>query len=151
AWGTAVVKPLYGSLGQGVQLIRAGRAAPAVLAALCRRHGALHMQRYAAPPGGPLAAPRDVRAFVVGDRVVAAIRRQARASGLPCNLARGGRAEPAQLDALTTSLAVRAARAVGLDYTGVDLVETECGPLVLEVNGTPGWRGLARITGRPVA
>jgi ribosomal protein S6--L-glutamate ligase len=145
AWGAAVCKPLYGSLGTGVRLLYAGQTPKRELVRLCLRYRALYLQRYVEAPHG------DVRAFVVGDRVIAAVRRLPPAGDFRANARRGARAELARLDDITRELAVRAARAVGLDYTGVDLIETDAGPKVLEVNGTPGWQAMEHATGCDIA
>jgi RimK family alpha-L-glutamate ligase len=92
----------------------------------------------------------DVRAFVVGDRVVAAIEREA--AGWRVNLARGARASPIALEQERARLCVRAAAALGADYAGVDLLPAADGrDHVLEVNGIPGWRGVEQATGVDVA
>ena len=91
-----------------------------------------------------------MRAFVIGGRVFAAIER--RADGWRTNLARGGSACAFQLSPEWTSLALRAAAAVGAEYAGVDLLPARDGTVsVLEVNGIPGWRGLQEATGLDVA
>ena len=92
----------------------------------------------------------DVRAFVVGGRVVGAIERSA--AGWKTNLARGGRARATALSRERTDLALRAARAVGAEYAGVDLLPARDGTdYVVEVNGIPGWRGLQEATSVDVA
>jgi ribosomal protein S6--L-glutamate ligase len=144
-WGRAIMKPLYGSLGQGIRLLERGQVSRAELRDLCGRYRALYLQRHVAN------LERDVRAFVVGDRVIAAIYRYLPEGGIVTNLHRGGRAEPASLPKAMAAIAVRAARAVGLEYTGVDLLEGDEGPLVIEVNGTPRWEGIQRVTGKDVA
>ena len=93
---------------------------------------------------------RDIRAFVVGHRVLAAIER--RSEGWRTNLARGGTARPVQLPEAWAALALRAASAVGAEYAGVDLLPSRDGGVyVLEVNGIPGWEGLQAATGLDVA
>jgi len=92
----------------------------------------------------------DVRAFVVGGRVIGAIERSA--PGWKTNLARGGRARAVTLEPERTELALAAARAVGADYAGVDLLPARDGTVyVVEVNGIPGWRGLQEATSLDVA
>ncbi|PYO65956.1 MAG: RimK family alpha-L-glutamate ligase, partial [Gemmatimonadetes bacterium] len=92
----------------------------------------------------------DVRVFVVGGRVVSAIERSA--AGWKTNLARGGRARATTLSDTREALALRAARAVGADYAGVDLLPARDGTdYVVEVNGIPGWRGLQEATSIDVA
>jgi ribosomal protein S6--L-glutamate ligase len=141
AWGAAVVKPLFGSLGRGVRLVRTA----AELNRMLRRKRVLYLQQYIPAPDG------DVRAFVVGGRVVAALRRLPRRGDFRTNASRAARLVAERLDTRTCALAIAAARAVGLAYTGVDLVLGEGGPLVLEVNGAPRWETLAAVTGCDVA
>jgi ribosomal protein S6--L-glutamate ligase len=95
----------------------------------------------------------DLRAFVVGDRVLGAIERMAaEPGGWRTNVSRGGRARPVALAPRLCELAVAAARAVGAEYAGVDLLPGRDGQVwVLEVNGIPGWRGLQGATGLDVA
>ena len=97
--------------------------------------------------------PRDLRVYVVGERIVGAMYRYAAEGDWRTNVARGGSVEDAtdELDAAVESLALSAARAVGLDYAGVDLIESEDGWQVLEVNPTAGFRGLYEATGRSPA
>jgi ribosomal protein S6--L-glutamate ligase len=142
-----VVKPIYGSLGIGVERLRAhDPAARARLGQLLQLRHALYLQRYVAA-----AATLDVRAFVVGDTVRAAVSRRLAPGELAGNAARGARLQPLELDAATAELAVRATRALGLAYAGVDLMVGAAGPLVLEVNGTPSFRALFEATGRDMA
>ena len=142
--GRAVAKPLYGSLGIGVELVDSPRR----LAECLRRWRALYVQEYVASAGG---AVRDLRAFVVGDCVEAAIARVAPKGEFRTNVHQGGHAEAVQLDEKTQSLAVEAAAVLGLDYAGVDIMEGGDGPLVLEVNGTPLFAGIFDATGRDMA
>src|SRR5690606_37682396 len=97
------------------------------------------------------AAGADLRCFVVGDRVVAAMRRQAAEGEFRSNLHRGGQASPAEASAREQEVAVRPARDLGLEVAGVDLVASSRGPLVLEVNSTPGLEGIESACGVDVA
>jgi alpha-L-glutamate ligases, RimK family len=97
------------------------------------------------------AAGADLRCFVVGDRVVAAMRRQAAEGEFRSNLHRGGQAAPAQATAQEQEMAVRSAQALGLEVAGVDLIASGRGPLVLEVNSTPGLEGIEAACGVDVA
>ncbi|MHB1130927.1 MAG: RimK family alpha-L-glutamate ligase [Chloroflexota bacterium] len=135
-YGEAVLKPLYGSLGEDLARVSPGVAANEEIARMLRAFGAVYVQQFL-PPGG-----RDIRAFVVGGRVVAAIYRVARAGEWITNVFRGARTEPVHLTPALDALAVRATQVVGLDYTGVDIIEGPEGPMVLEVNGTPSWMGV---------
>jgi ribosomal protein S6--L-glutamate ligase len=141
--GRAVVKPLYGSLGVGVELLDADGAPR--LGELLERHRALYLQAFVARP------THDVRAFVVGDRVEAAIARRARPGEFRANLHQGAVGHEIDLDAEACELAVRATCVLGLDYSGVDLLLTDGGPVLLEANGTPSFRGVNQATGRDMA
>jgi RimK family alpha-L-glutamate ligase len=142
--GDVIVKPLFGSMGLGMVRVSDEDVAFRVFRALEAIRGVYYIQRAIDHDG------RDVRAFVVGGRVIGAIER--RASGWRTNLARGGRAQAVTLDAEGSMLALRAAEAVGAEYAGVDLLPARDGTVyVLEVNGIPGWRGLQEATSVDVA
>ncbi|MGZ3427468.1 MAG: RimK family alpha-L-glutamate ligase, partial [Polyangia bacterium] len=143
ALGDVVAKPVYGSLGIGVERLRSkdGERLEALLAV----RGALYLQRFVD------GARLDVRAFVVGDRVQAAIARQPRDGDFRGNRHQGGRERAIELDAATAERALAATRAVGLDYAGVDLLVGARGVEVIEVNGTPSFRGIFEATGRDMA
>ena len=94
---------------------------------------------------------RDLRALVVGDEVVAAIRRQAADGDFRANIHRGGTSEPLKLDRDLRSVARQAARTIGLDVAGVDMIESHSGPLILELNVSPGLEGVETVTGVDVA
>ena len=93
----------------------------------------------------------DIRCFVVGGKVVAAMQRQARDGEFRSNLHRGGTATVADLDPAEIDTAVRAARTMGLNIAGVDLLRSKRGPLVLEVNSSPGLEGIEGTTGIDIA
>lgn len=144
ALGDVIVKPLFGSMGLGMVRVTDEEMAWRVFRTLETIRGVYYLQRTIDHEG------RDIRAFVVGDRVLGAIER--RAPGWRTNLARGGSAEPFALPDAWAALAIRAARAVGALYAGVDLLPDRSGaPYVLEVNGIPGWRGFQEATGLDVA
>jgi ribosomal protein S6--L-glutamate ligase len=92
-----------------------------------------------------------VRALVIGDEVVAAMRRTARAGEFRSNIHRGGAATRLELPADYASAAVRAARVLGLQVAGVDLLEARGGPMIMEVNSSPGFEALERATGLDIA
>src|SRR3954451_15953275 len=139
-----IVKPLFGSMGLGMARVEDPDVAQRVFRALELERAVYYLQETLPHDGA------DVRAFVVGDRVVAAIERVGR--GWRANLARGARARPAALDDRQAELAVRAAGALDADYAGVDLLRAADGrEYVIEVNGIPGWRGLEQATGVDVA
>lgn len=142
--GDVVVKPLFGAMGLGMARVEDPDIAYRVFIALELERAVYYLQETIAHGG------RDVRAVVVGGRVVAAMERLG--CGWRTNLARGARARPVRLDDEQEALCVRAAAALGADYAGVDLVHGEDGcEHVLEVNGIPGWRGLEEVTGVDVA
>lgn len=94
---------------------------------------------------------RDVRALVVGDRVVAAMRRQAKAGEFRSNIHRGGEGKPIELPPEDAATAVRAAQILGLQVAGVDMLESKHGPKVIEVNSSPGFEGIEGATGLDIA
>jgi RimK family alpha-L-glutamate ligase len=144
--GDVVVKPIFGSMGQGMIRIREPEVALRVVRALEQIRAVFYVQR-AVDHGG-----RDVRAFVVGGHVLGAIERRAPDGDWRTNLSRGGSARPFELPPAWEQLALRAAAAVGADYAGVDLLPSPDGTVfVLEVNGIPGWQGLQRATGLDIA
>jgi len=142
--GDAVVKPLFGSMGLGMSRVSDEDMAWRVFRVIETISGVYYIQRFI-PHGG-----RDLRAFVVGGRVVGAIARSA--PGWRTNFSRGGAVEAVTLTATQEELALRAAAAVEAEYAGVDLLPGEDGTTyVLEVNGIPGWEGLQQATGIDVA
>jgi ribosomal protein S6--L-glutamate ligase len=137
-----VIKLLEGTQGIGVILVESATTAEAIIETLrSKKHNVL-IQRFISESRG-----RDLRAFVVGDRVVAAIRRIASGDEFRSNLHRGGHAEPVVLDAAHEAAALAAARAHGLEVAGVDLLESASGPMVSEVNSSPGLEGVETATG----
>jgi RimK family alpha-L-glutamate ligase len=135
--GDVVVKPLFGSMGFGMTRIDDADVAARVFRALELERAVYYLQE--------TLTGMDVRALVVGGRVVGAIERVG--EGWRANLARGASARALALDAARERICLRAVAAVGADYAGVDLL----GDRVLEVNGIPGWHGLERATGVDVA
>jgi alpha-L-glutamate ligases, RimK family len=121
-------------------------ASRAVVEALRGLYANFLLQEFVAEAEGA-----DMRCFVVGDRVVAAMRRQAAEGEFRSNLHRGGEASPAQASEEEQAMAVRSARALGLGVAGVDLIRSSRGPLVLEVNSTPGLEGVETACGVDVA
>jgi RimK family alpha-L-glutamate ligase len=131
-------------MGNGMTRVDDADVAYRVFGALALERAVYYLQE-TLPHGG-----RDLRAFVVGGRVLAAIERVG--SGWRANLARGARALAAELSAEEERLCLDAAEALGVDYAGVDLLRAEDGrEYVLELNGIPGWRGLQEATGADVA
>ncbi|WP_051412653.1 30S ribosomal protein S6--L-glutamate ligase [Pseudoxanthomonas sp. J35] len=141
-----VVKLSEGTQGAGVMLTEKPSASRAVVEALRGLYANFLLQEFVAEAEGA-----DLRCFVVGDRVVAAMRRQAAEGEFRSNLHRGGEASPAQASEEEQAMAVRSARALGLGVAGVDLIRSSRGPLVLEVNSTPGLEGVETACGVDVA
>jgi tetrahydromethanopterin:alpha-L-glutamate ligase len=135
-----VSKPLFGYKGKGIQLFSKGDEAQ--LADLMEEQGLAYLQEFIASEN-----PRDIRAFVVADRVMGAIYRIAPPGHWISNLARGGHAKPCPISDELEDLALRANRAVGTIYSGVDLMETSDGLKVIEVNGTPSGKGIFEALG----
>ena len=94
---------------------------------------------------------RDVRALVVGDRVVGAMRRKAKKGEFRSNLHRGGEGTPFDLPRTYSDAALRAARIIGLEIAGVDMLESSTGPKIMEVNSSPGFQGLEEATRKDIA
>lgn len=143
--GQMVAKPLYGSQGEDVQLLELSGELRQRLGALLAKHGAICLQHFI-PSGG-----RDIRAFVVGDKVVGSIERVAQQGEWITNVQRGGEARSVNLPTDLQSMCVRAAKVIGLAYTGVDLAADSRGTWILEVNGTPSWSGVNQATGKDMA
>jgi RimK family alpha-L-glutamate ligase len=144
ALGDVIVKPLFGSMGLGMVRVNDEEMAFRVFRTLETLRSVYYLQRAIDHDGC------DVRAFVVGGRVIGAIERSA--PGWKTNLARGGRARGVTLPAARIESALAAAKAVGADYAGVDLLPARDGTVyVVEVNGIPGWRGLQEATSSDVA
>lgn len=143
--GDVVIKPLFGSEGRGLVRVSDLELARRAVFMLERLDSVIYMQSYVEHEGF------DVRAFVIGGRILGAVRRYPALGQWRTNLSLGGRAEAARLDEEARSLAVRAARAVGARVAGVDLLPGRDGWYVLEVNAVPGWKGLKEATGIDVA
>jgi ribosomal protein S6--L-glutamate ligase len=143
--GDVVVKPLFGSEGRGMVRVSDPEMAWRTFRTLERVQSVLYLQQFIHHPGW------DLRAFVLGGRVLAAMRRCSRGDWRT-NVAQGGKAEPVLLTTEEQRLALRAAEAMGAPLAGVDLLPGPKGEwYVLEVNAVPGWRALAPVTGVDVA
>ncbi len=141
-----VVKLLEGTQGVGVVLAETRKAAESVIGAFRQMDANFIVQEYIKE-----AAGSDIRAFVVGGKVVAAMRRTGAPGDFRSNLHRGGTAEAVKLTPKERSTAVRAARAMGLNVAGVDILQSDEGPLVLEVNSSPGLEGIEGASGVDIA
>jgi len=144
--GDVIVKPLFGSMGHGMVRVSDPETAFRVFRALELARTVFYLQRIVEHAGC------DVRAFVVGNRVIAGIERRARDGGWRTNISLGGEARAIDLPSAWSELALTAARAVGADYAGVDLLPASDGTIhVLEVNGIPGWSGAQKATSVDIA
>ncbi len=141
-----VIKLLEGTQGIGVILAPQIKVAEAIIETLHSTRQNVLIQRFVSESRG-----KDIRALVVGDRVVAAMRRQASGDEFRSNVHRGGSVEAVQLSAAYEQTAVRAAQIMGLRVAGVDMLEGDEGPLVMEVNSSPGLQGIEQATGLDVA
>ena len=141
-----VVKLLEGTQGLGVVLAETKKAAESVIGAFRQLDANILVQEFIKEAGGA-----DIRAFVVGGKVVASMRRQGAPGDFRSNLHRGGKAEMIKLSPSERSTAVRAAKAMGLNVAGVDLLQSSSGPLVLEVNSSPGLEGIEGASGIDIA
>ncbi len=141
-----VLKLLQGTQGVGVMLIHTPIALRSVLDTLRSLNQDVLIQRFISE-----AAGRDYRAFVIGDRVVAAMTRQAPEGEFRSNIHRGGEGQLIRLPKTHEKAAVRAAQALGLEIAGVDLMDSSEGPMILELNSSPGFEGIEQATGLNIA
>jgi ribosomal protein S6--L-glutamate ligase len=141
-----VVKLLEGTQGIGVVLAETKKAAESVIGAFRQLDANILVQQFIKE-----AAGADIRAFVVGGKVVAAMKRKGAPGDFRSNLHRGGSAEVIKLSAKERATAVRAAKTMGLSVAGVDMLRSDEGPLVLEVNSSPGLEGIEGVTGLDIA
>ncbi len=141
-----VIKLLEGTQGLGVVLAETKKAAQSVIEAFRGLDANILVQEYVEEAKG-----EDVRAIVVGRQVVAAMRRSAPAGEFRSNLHRGGVAEQTELSAKERKVAIKAASTLGLEIAGVDMLRADRGPLVLEVNSSPGLEGIESASHEDVA
>jgi len=141
-----IIKILEGTQGVGVILAETTKVAEAIIETLQTAKQNVLLQRFIAESKG-----KDIRALVVGDTVVAAMRRVAQGDEFRSNVHRGGVAEPIELDPRYEQTAVRAAQIMGLRVAGVDMLEGKKGPQVMEVNSSPGLEGIEGATGLDIA
>lgn len=141
-----VIKLLEGTQGIGVVLAETNKAAESVIDAFWGLQANILIQEYIKEASGS-----DIRCFVVGGKVVAAMQRHAREGEFRANLHRGGSATPVKLTPEERSMAVRAAKVIGLNVAGVDILRSNRGPLVIEVNSTPGLEGIEASSGKDIA
>ncbi len=141
-----VMKLLQGTQGQGIVLAETRKAAESVMSAFRQLDADIMVQEYIKESSGT-----DIRAFVVGNRVVAAMKRVAPKGEFRSNLHRGATVEKITLTSQENQIAIRAASILGLSIAGVDLMRSDRGPLILEVNSSPGLQGIETCTQIDVA
>ncbi len=141
-----VVKLLEGTQGVGVVLAETHKAAESVIGAFQQLDANILVQEFVKEARGA-----DVRAFVIGDKVVAAMLRQGAEGEFRSNIHRGGTASVTKLSPVERMTAVRSAKALGLRVAGVDMLRSNRGPVVMEVNSSPGLEGIEKATGKDVA
>jgi ribosomal protein S6--L-glutamate ligase len=141
-----VIKLLEGTQGMGVVLAETKKAAESVIDAFRGLQANFLVQQFVEE-----AAGADLRCFVIGEKVVAAMKRQAAEGEFRSNLHRGGKAEVVRITPTERATAIQASKIMGLRVTGVDIVRSKQGPLVLEVNSSPGLEGIEKYTGKDVA
>ncbi|WP_106478637.1 30S ribosomal protein S6--L-glutamate ligase [Phytohalomonas tamaricis] len=141
-----VIKLLEGTQGIGVVLAETNQAAESVIQAFMGMKANIMVQEYIKEAKGA-----DLRCFVVGDKIVASMKRQAAEGEFRSNLHRGGSATSIRITPEERSTAIRAAKAMGLRVAGVDLLRSNHGPVIMEVNSSPGLQGIETSTGKDVA
>jgi ribosomal protein S6--L-glutamate ligase len=141
-----VIKLLEGTQGIGVVLAETRKAAESVIEAFMGLNANIIVQEFIEESGGS-----DIRCFVVGDKVVASMRRQGKEGEFRSNLHRGGTAQLVKITPEERSTAVRAAKIMGLNVAGVDLLRSNHGAVVMEVNSSPGLQGIEGATGKDIA
>jgi ribosomal protein S6--L-glutamate ligase len=130
----------------GVVLAETKQAAESVIQSFQALKASVLVQEYVKEAGGA-----DIRCLVVGEKVIAAMRRQAKEGEFRSNIHRGGSASLIRITPEERSTAVRAARTMGLNVSGVDILRSNHGPVVMEVNSSPGLKGIEEATGKDIA
>ncbi len=141
-----VIKLLEGTQGVGVVLAETKQAARSVIQAFFGLNASFVIQEFIKEAKGA-----DIRAFVVNGKVVGAMKRQGQEGDFRSNLHRGGTSAPIKLSRAEKKTAIEAAKAMGLNVAGVDMLQSARGPLLLEVNSSPGLRGIEHATGLDIA
>jgi len=141
-----IVKVINSTQGKGVLLAETDKAAESLINAFRDLETEFLVQEFIKEAGGA-----DIRCFVIGDKVIAAMERKAMPGEFRSNLHMGGSATVIKLKPEERALAINAAKVMGLDLAGVDIVRSTRGPLVLEVNSSPGLEGIERATGKDIA
>lgn len=141
-----IIKLIEGTQGIGVLLAETVKTAESIIELLQSQKQNILIQKFVSESRG-----RDIRAFVVGDRVVASMRRVAQGQEFRSNVHRGGKAEPVELSDEYTEVAIRATQILGLQVAGVDMLESATGPQIMEINSSPGLEGIETCTQLDVA
>jgi ribosomal protein S6--L-glutamate ligase len=141
-----VVKIIEGTQGKGIVLAETNKAAETIIDAFRQLGANFLVQEFIKEAGGA-----DIRCFVIGEKVVAAMMRQAAEGEFRSNLHQGGTASIVKLTPKERATAVKAAKKMGLNVAGVDLLRSSHGPVVMEVNSSPGLEGIETATGKDVA
>ncbi len=141
-----VIKLIEGTQGVGVVLAETKKAAESVMQTLMGLNANVIVQEFIKESKGC-----DIRCIVVGDKVIAAMQRKAEPGEFRANVHRGGSAELVKITKAEREVAVKAAKIMGLRFAGVDLLRSERGPLVLEINSSPGLEGIEKATNKDVA
>lgn len=141
-----VIKLLEGTQGKGVILADSHQSAVSIINAFKEMHANILVQEFIEESRGV-----DIRCFVIGDKVVAAVKRQAKSGDFRANVHQGGNMSKVKLSPQERAIAIRAAKTMGLKVAGVDLIRSNHGPLVLEINSSPGLEGIERSTGINIA
>ncbi|TRZ68187.1 MAG: 30S ribosomal protein S6--L-glutamate ligase [Comamonadaceae bacterium] len=141
-----VIKLLEGTQGKGVVLAETDKAAESVIDAFRELKANILVQEFISEANGS-----DIRCFVIGDKVVAAMMRTAKAGEFRSNLHRGGSAQEVEISKKEKDVAISACKVLGLSVAGVDLLRSKRGPLIMEVNSSPGLNGIETVTGIDVA
>jgi ribosomal protein S6--L-glutamate ligase len=136
-----VIKLLEGTQGKGVVLADSHQSAVSIINAFKEMHANILVQEFIEESRGT-----DIRCFVIGDKVVAAVKRQAKDGEFRANVHQGGKAIKVKLTPQERSIAISAAKTMGLKVAGVDLIRSNHGPLVLEINSSPGLEGIEKAT-----
>ena len=136
--GDVVVKPIFGSRGQGATHINDIDIADTVFKAITFHHGVIYMQEFVQHGNS------DIRVFIVGDQVLASMRRLA--TGWKTNFSQGAKPIPAKISKEFEDIAIKASKAVGCKIAGVDILEGPDGPRIVDVNSQPGWKGLQVVS-----
>jgi len=141
--GDVIIKPIFGSRGIGTTRLIDSEIASTAFKAIVFHHGVIYLQEFI--PHGK----SDIRAFVVGDQVIASMRRVSQT--WKNNYSQGAKPAKLKLSSTLEELAIKAARAVSCKIAGVDILEGPKGPMIVDVNSQPGWKGLQMVTKHNIA